>query len=103
MFLVPYTFYYNIFLSFSTIFFFGLFVVTENEAHLRKKQRQSERLNSFMNKYKATLDKSGTGGSISGSKPLQPSLKSDMYTFTPKTSNMRINIINTSSTQNTIK
>lgn len=37
-----------------------------------------------MNKYKATLDKSGTGGSISGSKLLQPSLKSDMYTFTPQ-------------------
>ncbi|XP_044259571.1 proteoglycan Cow isoform X2 [Tribolium madens] len=57
----------------------------ENEAHLRKKQRQSERLNSFMNKYKATLDKSGTvGGSINGAKPAQPSSKSDVYTFTPQ-------------------
>ncbi|XP_049820200.1 proteoglycan Cow isoform X2 [Aethina tumida] len=58
----------------------------ENEAHLRKKQRQSERLNSFMNKYKATLDKSGTAvGSINGAKPAQPpSLKSDVYTFTPQ-------------------
>jgi sparc/osteonectin/cwcv/kazal-like domain-containing proteoglycan (testican) len=57
----------------------------ENEAHLRKKQRQSERLNSFMNKYKATLDKSGTvGGSINGVKPAQPSSKSDVYTFTPQ-------------------
>ncbi|KAJ8961608.1 hypothetical protein NQ314_005925, partial [Rhamnusium bicolor] len=56
----------------------------ENEAHLRKKQRQSDRLNSFMNKYKATLDKSGTGGSINGGRPIQPSLKSDVYTFTPQ-------------------
>jgi hypothetical protein len=38
-----------------------------------------------MNKYKATLDKSGTvGGSINGVKPAQPSSKSDVYTFTPQ-------------------
>lgn len=67
-------------------FIFFVFVFPENEAHLRKKQRQSERLNSFMNKYKATLDKSGTAvGSINGAKPAQPpSLKSDVYTFTPQ-------------------
>lgn len=51
---------------------------------MRKKQRQQERLNSFMNKYKATLDKAGTGGSINGGKPSQPNLRSDMYTFTPQ-------------------
>jgi len=57
----------------------------ETDTHLRKKQRQTERLNSFMNKYKATLDKSGTiGGSINGGKLTQPSSKSDMYTFTPQ-------------------
>lgn len=55
------------------------------EVHLRKKQRQTERLNSFMNKYKATLDKTGLGGSaINGGKPLQPPSKSDVYTFTPQ-------------------
>lgn len=38
-----------------------------------------------MNKYKATLDKSGTvGGSINGAKLAQPSSKSDVYTFTPQ-------------------
>lgn len=56
----------------------------ENEAHLRKKQRQSERLNSFMNKYKATLDKKGTvSSSLSGDKSIQP-MRSDKYTFTPQ-------------------
>ncbi|XP_022919336.1 proteoglycan Cow [Onthophagus taurus] len=55
------------------------------DVHLRKKQRQQERLNSFMNKYKATLDKSGTNsGSITVGKPA-PSSKSDsVYTFTPQ-------------------
>ncbi|XP_018571221.1 proteoglycan Cow [Anoplophora glabripennis] len=56
----------------------------ENDAHLRKKQRQSERLNAFMNKYKATLDKSGASGSLNDGKPAPPSLKSDVYTFTPQ-------------------
>ncbi|KAJ8957268.1 hypothetical protein NQ318_007832 [Aromia moschata] len=56
----------------------------DNEAHMRKKQRQSDRLNSFMMKYKATLDKTGTGGSINGGKLIQPSSKSDVYTFTPQ-------------------
>lgn len=57
----------------------------DSEVHLRKKQRQQERLNSFMNKYKATLDKAGTvEGSINGGKPSQPNSKSDVYTFTPQ-------------------
>lgn len=57
----------------------------DNEIHLRKKQRQQERLNSFMNKYKATLDKSGTvEGSINGAKLAPPNSKSDVYTFTPQ-------------------
>lgn len=69
----------------STAFIY-VYIFTENEVHLRKKQRQSERLNTFMNKYKATLDKKGTtGGSLSGetkSPSLQPRL--DKYTFTPQ-------------------
>ncbi|KAG5891812.1 hypothetical protein JTB14_027775 [Gonioctena quinquepunctata] len=57
----------------------------ENEDRLRKKQHQSEKLNTFMNKYKATLDKTGTGGSISGGKPVRSPSKSDiLYTFTPQ-------------------
>lgn len=52
--------------------------------HTRKKLRQQERLNSFMNKYKATLDKTGSGGSINGGKPSQPNTKNDVYTFTPQ-------------------
>lgn len=57
----------------------------ETDIHLRKKQRQQERLNSFMNKYKATLDKSGTTiGTINGGKPIVPAAKSDVYTFTPQ-------------------
>lgn len=57
----------------------------ENETHLRKKLRQSERLNSFMNKYKSTLDKKGTvGASLSGEKAVQTPPRSDKYTFTPQ-------------------
>jgi len=58
----------------------------ENEVHLRKKMRQQERLNSFMNKYKATLDKTGNvQGPISGEKLPQPLLPNkDVYTFTPQ-------------------
>lgn len=38
-----------------------------------------------MNKYKATLDKTGTiSGSMNGAKPALPNTKSDMYTFTPQ-------------------
>lgn len=38
-----------------------------------------------MNKYKATLDKAGTGGSISGGRPSRTPSKSDiLYTFTPQ-------------------
>lgn len=44
---------------------------TESDSHLRKKQRQSERLNTFLNKYKATLDKDG-------------SIHTDRYTYTPE-------------------
>lgn len=56
--------------------------ISENTAHLRKKQRQSDRLNSFINKYKATLDKTGSGIGPLGGK-ISPS-KSDVYTFTPQ-------------------
>lgn len=58
----------------------------ENDPHLKKKQRQGERLNSFMNKYKATLDKTGTSsGALSGDKPNNKQFsKSDVYTFTPQ-------------------
>ncbi|XP_017785689.1 PREDICTED: testican-3 isoform X2 [Nicrophorus vespilloides] len=57
----------------------------DKEIHLRKKQRQQERLNSFLNKYKATLDKAGTvTGPINGEKPAQPPSKADVYTFTPQ-------------------
>ncbi|XP_045467093.1 proteoglycan Cow [Harmonia axyridis] len=54
----------------------------ENNSHLRKKQRQSDRLNSFMSKYKATLDKTGTASGALGGKTSQS--KSDVYTFTPQ-------------------
>lgn len=38
-----------------------------------------------MNKYKATLDKTGSvEGSINGAKPAQPNSRSDVYTFTPQ-------------------
>lgn len=48
-----------------------MWFVAESDSHLRKKQRQSERLNSFMNKYKATLDKNGSN-------------RQDRYTYTPE-------------------
>ncbi|XP_065156936.1 proteoglycan Cow isoform X2 [Atheta coriaria] len=57
----------------------------ETDVHLRKKQRQQERLNSFMNKYKATLDKTGSiSNSMTAEKPVPSSLKNDVYTFTPQ-------------------
>ncbi|XP_048522673.1 proteoglycan Cow isoform X1 [Dendroctonus ponderosae] len=56
----------------------------EPEIKLRKKQRQSERLNNFISKYRATLDKSGTGGSISSSNPEKPSKKDVVYSFVPQ-------------------
>ncbi|CAH1155115.1 unnamed protein product [Phaedon cochleariae] len=56
----------------------------DNDERLRKKQHQSEKLNTFMNKYKATLDKSGSGGSISGGKPSRNPTKSDAYAYTPQ-------------------
>lgn len=68
----------------------------ETESHLRKKQRQQDRLNSFMNKYKATLDKTGTvsGPMVDGERPPIPpimppmgqsaNMRSDGYTFTPQ-------------------
>lgn len=62
----------------------NFFYFPESETKLRKKQRQSERLNNFMSKYKATLDKTGTGGSISSSNPEKPSLKNDIYSFVPQ-------------------
>lgn len=37
-----------------------------------------------MNKYKATLDKTGTIGALNDGKPVPSSLKSDVYTFTPQ-------------------
>ncbi|CAH1967410.1 unnamed protein product [Acanthoscelides obtectus] len=63
-----------------------------NDDRIRKKQRQADKLNQFMNKYKATLDKTGTGlgSSINGvaKPPSRPSLaisKADqLYTFTPQ-------------------
>ncbi|XP_018321809.1 proteoglycan Cow [Agrilus planipennis] len=73
----------------------------DNDIHLRKKQRQSERLNSFMNKYKATLNKSGaSNGNLNSEKPPHHlasqdgsamgngeggvSANADKYTFTPQ-------------------
>ncbi|XP_066253501.1 proteoglycan Cow [Euwallacea similis] len=56
----------------------------ESDSRQRKKQRQSERLNNFMNKYKATLDKTGAGGSISGATPERPIAKKDVYSFVPQ-------------------
>ncbi|KAF7278121.1 hypothetical protein GWI33_008740 [Rhynchophorus ferrugineus] len=57
----------------------------ENEAKLRKKQRQSERLTNFINKYKATLDKTGNGGgSINSAQPEKPTSKNDVYSFVPQ-------------------
>ncbi|KAL3278370.1 hypothetical protein HHI36_013699 [Cryptolaemus montrouzieri] len=56
----------------------------ESISHMRKKQRQSDRLNSFINKYKATLDKAGTAsGALGGKLPLSGT-KTDVYTFTPQ-------------------
>ncbi|CAG9769251.1 unnamed protein product [Ceutorhynchus assimilis] len=55
----------------------------EPDTKSRKKQRQSERLNNFISKYKATLDKSGTGGSIS-SIPDKPPVKTDVYSYVPQ-------------------
>lgn len=59
-------------------------IFPESDSKLRKKQRQTDRLNNFMNKYKATLDKSGSGGSISGSPLEKPSIKKDLYSFVPQ-------------------
>ncbi|KAK9881884.1 hypothetical protein WA026_018078, partial [Henosepilachna vigintioctopunctata] len=56
----------------------------DSDIRMRKKQRQSDRLNTFMNKYKATLDKSGSAsGALDGKSMLSPS-KLDVYTFTPQ-------------------
>ncbi|ENN74057.1 hypothetical protein YQE_09348, partial [Dendroctonus ponderosae] len=56
----------------------------EPEIKLRKKQRQSERLNNFISKYRGTLDKSGTDGSINSSNPEKPSKKDVVYLFVPQ-------------------
>ncbi|CAG9863942.1 unnamed protein product [Phyllotreta striolata] len=50
----------------------------------RKKQKQTEKLNLFMSKYKATLDKSGSGSSSIGGKLNKNPQKSDLYTYTPQ-------------------
>ncbi|ENN83214.1 hypothetical protein YQE_00427, partial [Dendroctonus ponderosae] len=56
----------------------------EPEIKLRKKQRQFERLNNFISKYRGTLDKSGTDGSINSSNPEKPSKKDVVYLFVPQ-------------------
>ncbi|XP_044728995.1 proteoglycan Cow [Chrysoperla carnea] len=63
----------------------------DTDIHLRKKQRQQERLTNFMNKYKATLDKNNNAGN-KVSQQLQNDantnnnniLDRDRYTFTPE-------------------
>lgn len=50
-------------------------------SHQRKNQRQQERLKSFINKYKATLDKNNGKGSPVASNAIP---RMDRYTFTPE-------------------
>lgn len=62
----------------------------DGELHMRKKQRQSERLNSLMNKYKLTAEKEKKQqqqqqqqlGKNNSNKPIR--VPQDKYTFTPE-------------------
>jgi hypothetical protein len=61
----------------------------DGELHIRKKQRQSERLNSLMNKYKLTAEKEKKQqqlqqhlGKNNSNKPIR--VPQDKYTFTPE-------------------
>lgn len=62
----------------------------DGELHMRKKQRQSEKLNSLMNKYKLTAEKEKKQqqqqqqqlSKNSGNKPIR--VPQDKYTFTPE-------------------
>lgn len=58
----------------------------DGELHMRKKQRQSERLNSLMNKYKLTAEKERKQqqqlSKNNGNKPIR--VPQDKYTFTPE-------------------
>jgi hypothetical protein len=61
----------------------------DGELHMRKKQRQSERFNSLMNKYKLTAEKEKKQqlqqqqlGKNNSNKPIR--VPQDKYTFTPE-------------------
>jgi hypothetical protein len=65
--------------------------VPDSELHMRKKQRQSERLNNLMNKYKLTAEKEKKQQQQqqqqqqlikNSNKPVR--LPQDKYTFTPE-------------------
>ncbi|XP_050298806.1 proteoglycan Cow [Anthonomus grandis grandis] len=58
----------------------------EVDIKVHKKQRQPDRLNNFMTKYKATLDKSGTisSGAVNGASLEKPTLKNDIYSYVPQ-------------------
>lgn len=49
--------------------------------HMRKKQKQSERLNNFLSKYKATLMEESSKNKVDA---LQTNSIADKYTFTPQ-------------------
>jgi hypothetical protein len=61
----------------------------DGDLHMRKKQRQSERLNSLMNKYKLTAEKEKKQQQLqqqqlgkNTNKPIR--VPQDKYTFTPE-------------------
>jgi hypothetical protein len=68
----------------------AFFNVPDSELHMRKKQRQSERLNNLMNKYKLTAEKEKKQQQQqqqqviknNSNKPVR--LPQDKYTFTPE-------------------
>lgn len=62
-------------------FFIQLLTFLANDDYTKKKQSSAERLNTFMNKYKATLDKTGNVGSMTGRRSNRA--KSDVV-YTPK-------------------
>jgi len=63
--------------------------VPDSELHMRKKQRQSERLNSLMNKYKLTAEKEKKQQQqqqqlVKNNSNKLVRLPQDKYTFTPE-------------------
>lgn len=59
----------------------GIVFITANDDRSKKKPPPSERLNTFISKYKATLDKAGNSASMTGRRPSKS--KSD-FLYTPQ-------------------